>query len=68
MKAKDLKIGDTFKRQGWTYKVVNITADSYLNGNDSLYIDCIGKHKLFSPNIKNEVDTVLHIKPETKIK
>jgi len=67
MKAKDLKIGDTFKRQGFTYKVTNITDGEYLNGNDVLLISCIGKHPKLSPNNNNIVDSFFQFKPETKI-
>jgi hypothetical protein len=67
MKAKDLKIGDTFKKQGFTFKVITITFDNYLNGNDVLLISCIGKHPKYSPNNNNEIDSFFQFKPETKI-
>ena len=67
MKAKDLKIGDTFKKQGFTFKVVTITSDNYLNGNDVLLVSCIGKHKLYSPNLNEQIDSFFQFKPETKI-
>jgi hypothetical protein len=65
MKATDLKIGDTFKKQGFKYIVAKITKEKYLNENDSLMIECILDNLKFNP--KKLIDSVFHFKPETKI-
>jgi len=38
--AKDLKVGDTFKKQGFKFKVATIEADKYKNGTDCVNITC----------------------------
>ena len=65
MKASELKIGDTFKKQGFKFIVSKITNDQYFNGNASLIVECICDNLKFNP--KKLVDTVFHFKPETKI-
>ena len=38
--AKDLKVGDSFKKQGYKFTVATIETDKYKNGTDCLNITC----------------------------
>lgn len=67
MKAAELKIGDTFKKQGFTFTVAKITEDGYKNGNPSLLVECVSTHPKYNPS-NNTIDTTFHFKPDTKIK
>jgi hypothetical protein len=66
MKASELKIGNTFSKQGLKYTVVKITTEEYLNGTKSLMVECIMNNIKFNP--KNLVDSTFHFKVDTKIK
>jgi hypothetical protein len=61
MTAAELKIGDTFKKQGFTFKVVKLTQDSYKNGTPSVIVEC-------TTNGGNIVDSFFNFKLTTKIK
>ena len=61
MTASELKIGDTFKRQGFLLKVAKITPDSYKNGTPVLMVSC-------TTNGGEIVDSFLVFKLTTKIK
>jgi hypothetical protein len=61
MTAAELKIGDTFKRQGYSFKVVKITQDSYKNGTPSVIVEC-------TTNGGDIVDSFFNFKLTTKIK
>jgi hypothetical protein len=61
MKAAELKIGDTFKKQGYTFKVVKLTQDYYKNGTPSVIVEC-------TTNGGNIVDSFFNFKLTTKIK
>lgn len=63
--AKDLKVGDTFRKQGFNFIVSKITNDKYLNGNPTLTVECILDNLKLNP--KKLIDSVFHFKPETKI-
>ena len=65
MTASELKVGDTFRKQGFKYIVTKITPEQYLNGNASLMIECIMDNLKFNP--KKLSDSVFHFKLETKI-
>lgn len=65
MNASELKVGDTFKKQGFKYIVAKITNEQYLNGNASLLIECILDNLKFNP--KKLIDSTFHFKPNTKI-
>jgi hypothetical protein len=60
MKAQDLKIGDTFKKQGFKFTVKNIEQDTFKNGTASLLVSC-------TMNDSQIVDSFFHFKLETKI-
>jgi hypothetical protein len=61
MLASELKIGDTIKRQGYIFTVVNIEQETYKNGTPSLLVSC-------SDNITNKVGSYFHFKLSTKVK
>jgi len=63
MKASELKIGDTFRKQGILHKVIKITNEQYKNGKQSLMVECLS-----SMNGKNIGESVFHFQLETKIK
>lgn len=57
--AKDLKIGDTFKKQGFKFTVKEITAENYKNGKQSILVGC-------TTNDGTIIDSFFHFKLETK--
>jgi hypothetical protein len=61
MNASELKIGDTFKRQGHSFKVVKLTQDNYKNGTPSIIVEC-------TTNGGKIVDSFFNFKLTTKIK
>jgi hypothetical protein len=61
MKAQDLKIGDTFKKQGFKFTVKNIEPETLKNGTASLLVSC-------TMNESKIVDSFFHFKLDTKIK
>ena len=59
--AKDLKVGDTFRKQGFQFVVKKIETETYINDTPSLLVSCsMGKSDL--------IDSFFHFKLETKIK
>jgi hypothetical protein len=61
MTASELKTGDTFKRQGLSFKVAKITQDNYKNGTPCLLVEC-------TTNGGSIVDSFFSFKLTTKIK
>jgi hypothetical protein len=61
MTAAELKIGDTFKRQGYSFKVVKLTQDFYKNGTPCVIVEC-------TTNGGSVVDSFFNFKLTTKIK
>ena len=61
MTAAELKIGDTFKRQGFSFKVVKLTQDTYKNGTPCVIVAC-------TMNNSEIVDSFFDFKLTTKIK
>jgi len=61
MTAAELKIGDTFKKQGHTFKVVKLTPDTYKNGTPCLIVEC-------TMNGGSIADSFFSFKLSTKIK
>jgi hypothetical protein len=61
MKAQDLKIGDTFKKQGFKFTVKNIEPETLKNGTASLLVSC-------TMNESKIVDSFFHFKLDTKLK
>ena len=61
MTAAELKIGDTFKRQGFKFTVVNIKEDNYKNGTPAITVGC-------TTNEGKAVDSFFSFKLTTKIK
>ena len=61
MKAQDLKIGDTFKKQGFKFTVKNIEPETFKNGTACLLVSC-------TMNESKIVDSFFHFKLDTKIK
>lgn len=61
MLASELKIGDTFKRQGYKLTVQKIEQETYKNGTPSLCVHC-------STNDSKVIDSFFHFKLTTKIK
>jgi hypothetical protein len=61
MKAQDLKIGDTFKKQGFKFTVKNIEQDTFKNGIACLLVSC-------TINDSQIVDSFFHFKLDTKLK
>lgn len=59
--ASELKIGDTFKKQGFKFTVKEITAETYKNGQPSILVGC-------TTNEGQIVDSFFHFKLTTKIK
>lgn len=60
--AQDLQIGSTFKKDGYLHCVINITKESYINGNESLLVECESEHKVYGKD-----KTTYHLKPNTKL-
>ena len=58
--AKDLKIGDTFRRQGYKFTIHNILQDRYKNGTECVIVHC-------SKNDGKTVDSFFNFKLETKV-
>jgi hypothetical protein len=61
MTAQELKIGDTFKRQGFLLKVSKITPDTYKNGTPIIMVEC-------TTNGGKIADSFLVFKLTTKVK
>lgn len=61
MTAKDLKIGDTFKRQGIEFVVRKISDDRYKNGTPCIAVECSIKGS-------DKIDSFFNFKLTTKIK
>jgi hypothetical protein len=61
MNASELKIGDTFKRQGFCFTVVMLTSDTYKNGTPCINVEC-------TTNGGTVVDSYFSFKLTTKIK
>lgn len=61
MTAAELKIGDTFKKQGFKFTVKELTNETYKNGQPSIMVGC-------TTNEGKIVDSFFHFKPTTKIK
>ena len=60
MTASELKIGNTFRRQGYKFTVVNIKEGGYKNGTPSIIVECtMGDSKV--------VDSFFDFKLTTKI-
>lgn len=59
--AKDLKIGETFKRNGITFKVASIENDVQKNGTKCLSISCFANEGI-------KADSFFSFKLDTKIK
>lgn len=61
MIASELKIGDTFRKDGFLLTVAKITADSYKNGTPCVMVEC-------TTNGGNIVDSFACFKLTTKVK
>lgn len=61
MTAENLKIGDSFKRQGITFTVCTIESDSYKNGTKCLHVGC-------KSNGSDRIDSYFSFKLNTKVK
>jgi hypothetical protein len=61
MTANQLKIGDTFRKQGYLFTVVELTNDDYKNGTENILVSC-------TTNGGKIVDSFFRFKPTTKIK
>ena len=61
MKASELKIGDTFSRQGFLLTVVELTQDVYKNGTPCILVSC-------TTNGGTVVDSFFSFKLTTKVK
>ena len=61
MTASELKINDTFKKQGFTFTVKSIEQDTYKNGTPCLSIGC-------ATNGSSEIGSFFNFKLDTKIK
>ena len=61
MTAAELKIGDTFRRQGFLFTVANIKPDSYKNGTPAVIVEC-------TTNQGKIVDSFFLFKLTTKVK
>ena len=59
--AAELKIGDTFKKQGFTFKVAAVKQDAYKNGTPCVMVEC-------TTNGGKSVDSFFNFKLTTKIK
>jgi len=58
--AKDLKIGDTFKKQGFKFTVASIEADKQKNGTECVSITCF-------TNDSKVADSNFNFKTTTKV-
>jgi hypothetical protein len=58
--AKDLKIGDTFKKQGFKFTIKNIEPETQKNGIACLLVSC-------TMNENKIVDSFFHFKLTTKV-
>lgn len=63
MEAKDLKVGNSFKKQGYEFTVVSIEKDTYKNGTDCLNVICTCSY-----NNHSTKDSTFSFKPTTKVK
>jgi hypothetical protein len=61
MKASELKIGDTFRRQGFLFTVANIKPETYKNGTPAVIVEC-------TTNQGKIVDSFFLFKLTTKVK
>ena len=61
MTAAELKIGDTFKKQGFKFTVKTLEQDAYKNGTPSVRVGC-------TMNDSQIVDSFFNFKLTTKIK
>lgn len=61
MTASELKIGDTFKRDGFLLTVANITPSTYKNGTPCIMVEC-------TTNGGKIVDSFACFKLTTKVK
>jgi len=61
MTASELRIGDTFKRQGFLFTVANIKPDTYKNGTEAIIVEC-------TTNKGTIIDSFFSFKLTTKIK
>ncbi len=61
MKASELKIGDTFRRDGYKFTVSNIREGGYKNGTPSIVVEC-------TMNDSKLVDSFFHFKLNTRVK
>jgi hypothetical protein len=59
--ASELKIGDTFKKQGRKFTIQNIVPEEYKNGTKAIMLEC-------TCNDRKIVDSYFHFKLDTKIK
>lgn len=60
MTASELKQGDTFRKQGYKFTVVNIKEGGYKNGTPTVLVEC-------TMNDSKIVDSFFHFKLNTKI-
>jgi hypothetical protein len=58
--ASQLQIGDTFKKQGYTFTILKITQDKYKNGTPCIMVEC-------GTNGKQVADSFFSFKLTTKI-
>jgi hypothetical protein len=58
--AADLKVGDTFKRQGYKFTVSTLKLDTYKNGTPCVIVGCL-------MNDSKIVDSFFEFKLTTKI-
>jgi len=61
MTASELRIGDTFRRQGFLFTVSNIKPDTYKNGTEAIIVEC-------TTNKGTIVDSYFSFKLTTKVK
>ena len=61
MIASELKIEDTFKKQGFKFTIKEIKTETYKNGKLSLLVSC-------TTNEGKIIDSFFHFKPTSKIK
>jgi len=59
--ASELKIGDTFRKQGRKFTVQNITPDTYKNGTKAVIVEC-------TIDDRKVIDSYFCFKLDTKIK
>ena len=60
MKASELKKGDTFRKQGYKFTVVNIVEGGYKNGTPSILVEC-------TMNDSKIVDSFFNFKLNTRV-